>query len=115
MPVATDSGRSLEIRPVTRVDRDEWARMREALYGNPPVAEIDEWLDAVDAGGTHPVGVAAEDAEPGALLQDARAVGHGQAGDGKRVNRDRSSGASHDKMGGSYPTRGVVATRRSPE
>ena len=48
----------MTIRPVTRSDRDEWARMREALYPDPPIAEIDEWLDATAAGGTHPVGVA---------------------------------------------------------
>lgn len=48
----------MTIRPVTRADRDEWARMREALYADPPVSEIDDWLDATDAGGTHPVGVA---------------------------------------------------------
>lgn len=48
----------MEVRAVTRNDRDEWARMREALYPDPPVSEIDEWLDAMGAGGTHPVGVA---------------------------------------------------------
>lgn len=29
--------------------------MRAALYPDPPVSEIDDWLDAMDAGGTHPV------------------------------------------------------------
>ncbi len=48
----------MEIRAITRYDRDEWARMRAALYPDPPVSEIDDWLDAMDAGGTHPVGVA---------------------------------------------------------
>jgi len=48
----------MEIRAVTRNDRDEWARMRAVLYPDPPVSEIDDWLDAMDAGGTHPVGVA---------------------------------------------------------
>ena len=48
----------MDIRPVTRADRDEWARMREALYTDPPVVEIDAWLDTRDAGGTRPVGVA---------------------------------------------------------
>lgn len=55
----------MDIRPVTRADRDEWARMRQALYTDPPVAEIDAWLDARDAGGTHPVGVAVLVAERG--------------------------------------------------
>lgn len=32
--------------------------MRAALYSDPPVEEIDDWLDAVEEGGTHPVGVA---------------------------------------------------------
>jgi aminoglycoside 6'-N-acetyltransferase I len=32
--------------------------MREALYPEPPIAEIDDWLDAAESGGTHPVGVA---------------------------------------------------------
>lgn len=32
--------------------------MRQALYGDPPVSEIDDWLAATDAGDTHPVGVA---------------------------------------------------------
>lgn len=32
--------------------------MREALYSDPPVSEIDDWLDARDSGGTHPVGIA---------------------------------------------------------
>ena len=32
--------------------------MRAALYPDPPVSEIDDRLDAMDAGGTHPVGVA---------------------------------------------------------
>lgn len=32
--------------------------MRAALYPGPPIREIDEWLDAADGGGTHPVGVA---------------------------------------------------------
>ncbi len=48
----------MEIRPVTRADRDEWARMREALYNDPPIREIDDWLEARDSGGTHPVGIA---------------------------------------------------------
>jgi hypothetical protein len=47
----------MEIRAVTRYDRDEWARMRDALYPDPPVSEIDDWLDAIDAGRPHPVGV----------------------------------------------------------
>jgi hypothetical protein len=29
----------MEIRPVTRADRKEWARMRVALYTDPPVRE----------------------------------------------------------------------------
>jgi aminoglycoside 6'-N-acetyltransferase I len=48
----------MEIRPVTRADRKEWARMRVALYTDPPVREIDDWLEARDSGGTHPVGIA---------------------------------------------------------
>lgn len=48
----------MEIRPVTRRDRVEWARMRAALYSDPPIDEIDAWLDAAEDGGTHPVGVA---------------------------------------------------------
>lgn len=48
----------MQIRAVTRADRDEWARMRAALYPDPPIREIDDWLDATESGGTHPVGVA---------------------------------------------------------
>ena len=32
--------------------------MRAALYADPPVEEIDAWLDVTGDGGTHPVGVA---------------------------------------------------------
>lgn len=32
--------------------------MRAALFSEPPVEEIDDWLDATEKGGTHPVGVA---------------------------------------------------------
>ena len=46
------------IRPITRSDRDEWARMRRALYSEPPDEEVDEWLDATAEGGTHAVGAA---------------------------------------------------------
>lgn len=48
----------MEIRPVTRADRDEWGRLRQALFLESPLREIDDWLDAEDAGGAHPVGVA---------------------------------------------------------
>lgn len=64
--VATNSGQSMNIRPVTRSDREEWARMRQALYREVPVEEIDDWFDAMSAGGTHPVGVAVLVADRGA-------------------------------------------------
>ena len=32
--------------------------MRKSLYSDPDIAEIDEWFDAADSGGTHLVGVA---------------------------------------------------------
>ena len=32
--------------------------MRKALYSHPDIAEIDDWFDAADSGGTHLVGVA---------------------------------------------------------
>ena len=48
----------MNIRPVTRSDRDEWDRMRKSLYSHPDIAEIDEWFDTAESGGTHLVGVA---------------------------------------------------------
>ena len=32
--------------------------MRKSLYSHPDIAEIDEWFDATESGGTHLVGVA---------------------------------------------------------
>ena len=49
---------TMDIRPVARADRDEWARMRTRLYRNLDPCEIDEWFDAQDGQGTHLVGVA---------------------------------------------------------
>jgi aminoglycoside 6'-N-acetyltransferase I len=46
----------MNIRPVTRGDRDEWLRMRLLLYPDSSPDEVDEWLDAED--GTLNVGVA---------------------------------------------------------
>jgi aminoglycoside 6'-N-acetyltransferase I len=46
------------IRPVRTEDRDEWVRMRGALYRDCPPDEIDAWFAAKTAGGTHLVGVA---------------------------------------------------------
>jgi len=46
----------MEIRPVTRADRDEWLRMRSILYPDAAPQEIDEWLDSEE--GTLLVGVA---------------------------------------------------------
>lgn len=46
----------MEIRPVTRADRDEWLRMRRILYPDAAPQEIDEWLDSEE--GTLLVGVA---------------------------------------------------------
>ena len=57
----------MTIRPVQRRDRDEWARMRVALYSNPSPREIDDWFDTAGIGGTHQVGV-------GSLVDDLVAV-----------------------------------------
>ena len=46
----------MQIRPVTRADRDEWLRMRSILYPGSAPEEIDEWLDSEQ--GTLLVGVA---------------------------------------------------------
>lgn len=54
----------MNIRPVTRADRDEWLRMRTALYPDSAPEEIDEWLDNADKG-TLLVGVAVLVAERG--------------------------------------------------
>ena len=48
----------MKIRPVHRQDRDEWHRMRLALYGAPNISELDEWFDSPDSAGTHAVGLA---------------------------------------------------------
>ncbi|MDJ0758339.1 MAG: GNAT family N-acetyltransferase [Woeseiaceae bacterium] len=48
----------MEIRAVADTDRDEWGRMRSALYSSPDPKEIDDWFDAADSGGTSYVGVA---------------------------------------------------------
>jgi len=45
------------IRPVRRVDREEWGRMRSRLYANLDPDEFDDWFDVADQGGTHLVGV----------------------------------------------------------
>ena len=48
----------MEIRPVKRDDRDEWARMRARLYPDLDPHEIDDWFKVAKEGGTHLVGVA---------------------------------------------------------
>ena len=40
----------MNIRPVTRDDRDEWLRMRLTLYPDSAPEEVDEWLDNADVG-----------------------------------------------------------------
>lgn len=55
----------MNIRPVQRRDRDEWARMRVALYSNPSPREIDDWFDTAESGGTPQVGVAVVVADRG--------------------------------------------------
>lgn len=66
----------MHIRPVKRSDRDEWSRMRAALFPDPDPAEIDEWFDATECGGTHLVGVAVLVADRG----DARLAGFVEIG-----------------------------------
>lgn len=55
LPASTEDA-AMEIRPVTRSDRDEWLRMRSILYPDSAPEEIDEWLDSEQ--GTLLVGVA---------------------------------------------------------
>lgn len=61
----------MEIRPVTRADRKEWARMRVELYTDPPVREIDDWLEARDSG-AHGAGIRSGGAAD--LFQEAAGV-----------------------------------------
>lgn len=48
----------MEVRPVKRDDRNEWARMRARLYPDLAPHEIDDWFEVAEQGGTHLVGVA---------------------------------------------------------
>ena len=48
----------MDIRPVKRSDREEWGRMRAALFSGPNAQEIEDWFDASETGGTLSVGVA---------------------------------------------------------
>lgn len=64
----------MNIRPVTPADRDEWLRMRLALYPDSAPEEVDEWLQA--EGGTHQVGVAVLVADRG----DGRLAGFAEIG-----------------------------------
>ncbi len=65
----------MHIRPVTRADRDEWLRMRSALYPGSAPEEIDEWFDHADRG-TLLVGVAVLVADRG----DGRLAGFVEIG-----------------------------------
>ena len=59
--------------------------MRAALYAEPPVEEIDEWFDAAQDGGTHPVGIAVLVADRG----DGRLAGFVEIG-----SRDYAEGCA---------------------
>lgn len=65
----------MKIRPVTRGDRDEWLRLRLALYPDSSPDEIDEWLDNAEQG-TLRVGVAVFVADRG----DGRLAGFVEIG-----------------------------------
>ncbi|MBN1237715.1 MAG: GNAT family N-acetyltransferase [Gammaproteobacteria bacterium] len=65
----------MKIRPVTRGDRDEWLRLRLALYPDSSPDEIDEWLDNAEQG-TLRVGVAVFVADRG----DSRLAGFVEIG-----------------------------------
>jgi len=73
-PLLASRRRSMEIRPVTRADRDEWLRMRTRLYPGSAPEEIDEWLDSDE--GTLLVGVAVFVADRG----DGRLAGFVEIG-----------------------------------
>jgi aminoglycoside 6'-N-acetyltransferase I len=66
----------VQIRRVTEDDRDEWARMRAALYPPHSPDEIDQWFEHTDDGGTPLVGVAVFVADRG----DGRLAGFVEVG-----------------------------------